>query len=310
MEYNNPQELLDAYNNGLKGATYDPQDMAELLTQLPNPLFGAIGENLYGTGKGALCLPYKAVQYFFSKFGEDEAQTTGDCVSHATRNAVDVTRCYEILYKKEKEVFVARGATEPIYGSRGHGGQGMHCSQAARFVGVTGGFLLRENYTDIGIDLSKYNAKLGTNWGSRGLPQNLVTKASPYRITNVTTIESLEEARDLLANGYGLSVCSNKGFSNKRDKYGIAETSGSWSHAMAWIAVDDTHERLNETLFLVQNSWGLWNSGPKYYDQPEGSFWIRQKDAEAMIGDGGAFAFADFKGFTRKADWTKIMETF
>jgi hypothetical protein len=111
--------------------------MAKLMQELPHPLFGDIGDQLYGTGKGVLSLPYKAIQYFFPSFGGDETQTTGDCVSHATRNAVDITRAYEILYGKEKESFIARGATEPIYGSRGSSGQGMQCSQAARFVSTT-----------------------------------------------------------------------------------------------------------------------------------------------------------------------------
>jgi hypothetical protein len=310
MGFETPEDILKEYNNGLPGAVYDPADMMKLLSELPTPFFGDAGNEIFGTGKGMLSLPFKAIQYFFPDFGKDEAQTTGDCVSHATRNAVDVTRAYEILYNKDKEVFLARGATEPIYGSRGHGGQGMQCSQAARFVNITGGFLVRENYSDIGLDLTKYNSKVGTGWGSKGIPQNVVNKCKEHQIGVVTTLNSIEQARDLLANGYGFSVCSNYGFSSVRDKNGIAEPDGSWSHAMAWIGCDDTHDIYNETLFLVQNSWGLWNSGPKLYEQPDGSFWIRQKVAEAMIGSGGAFAFSNFKGFQRKMVWKRIKEVF
>lgn len=310
MGFNSPEELLEEYSNGLQGAVCDPVDMAKLMQELPNPLFGSIGEELYGTGKGALSLPYKAIQYFFPSFGADEPQTTGDCVSHATRNAVDITRAYEILYGQEKESFVARGATEPIYGSRGSSGQGMHCSQAARFVSVTGGFLLRQKYEDLGIDLSAYNAKIGMNWGGRGIPESVINECAKHKITTVTTVTSIEQARDLLANGYSLSVCSNYGFSSHRDKNGISETQGSWAHAMTIIGCDDTHERLNEMLFLVQNSWGLWNSGPRVYDQPEGSFWNRQRTMEAMIGAGATFAYSNFNGFKRKMDWTRIKEIF
>ena len=66
---------------------------------------------------------------------------------------------------------------------------------------------------------------------------------------------------------------------------------------MAWVAVDDTHDRYNETLFLVQNSWGLWNSGPKVHDQPDGSFWIRESDAAGMIAQRGSYAFSNVNGF-------------
>jgi hypothetical protein len=305
IDWSNPEEVLKAYDEGLKTATFDPIDMMLLLEQLKTPFFSEVGDQLFATGKGMLSLPYKAIQHFYPNFGTDENQTTGDCVSHSTRNAIDVTRCYEILYKKEKEVFVARAATEPIYGFRGHGGQGMHCSQAARFVAVDGGVLLREKYPDIGVDLSKYDAKIGINWGSRGVPEKVMQKAKEHQIV-ATTVGTIEQARDLLANGYALSVCSNYGFSNVRDKNGISETNGTWGHAMAWIGCDDTKERANETLFLVPNSWGKWNSGPRVHGQPEGSFWIRQKVAEAMIGYGAAFAFSNFKGFQRKMNWDRI----
>ena len=79
---------------------------------------------------------------------------------------------------------------------------------------------------------------------------------------------------------------------------------------MAWIACDDTHERFKETLFLIQNSWGKWNNGPKVHGQPEGSFWVREKDARGMLSSGGGWVFSDVDGFpARKIDWT-ISEVF
>jgi hypothetical protein len=74
---------------------------------------------------------------------------------------------------------------------------------------------------------------------------------------------------------------------------------------MAWIGMDDSHEVHNETLFLVQNSWGMWNGGEKRLDQPDGSFWIRQGDAEYMLSQNGSWVFSDVDGFPpRKVDWT------
>lgn len=215
-----------------------------------------------------------------------------NCVSHATRNAVDVTRAVEIK-NGDKEEFLARGATEGIYQSRGHSGQGMTCSGAARYVSQTGGILLRKDYG--AVNLSVYNSSLGAN--SR-IPESVYkTEAQKHQVKTVSNIRTIEEARDALANGYALSVCSGYGFSSKRDANGIAKRSGGWSHAMAWIACDDTRERFNEILFLVQNSWGVWNSGPKVHDQPEGSFWIREADARGMLAEGGAWVFSDVNGF-------------
>jgi hypothetical protein len=74
---------------------------------------------------------------------------------------------------------------------------------------------------------------------------------------------------------------------------------------MAWVAMDDSHEIYKETLFLIQNSWGAFNSGPKRFDQPDGSFWIRERDAAGMLNQNGAWAFSDVDGFPpRKVDWT------
>jgi hypothetical protein len=299
--FNTPNDLLKAYRNGLNGSWCDPEDVAKLLGELPHPLFGAAAYNLTGSGKGKLALPFKSILKFDPNFGHTEKQVQGDCVSHSTRNSVDITRCCEII-GGESEEFIAKGATEGIYGSRGHGGEGMSCSGAARFVHETGGILVRQKYGD--IDLSTYSA-IGGRWGSAGVPKSLVQEAKKHQVKTISLINTVEQARDALFNGYAISVCSDLGFSSRRDQHGIAKRSGSWNHAMAWIAMDDTHEIHKETLFLVQNSWGIWNNGPKRLDQPEGSFWIRESDAAYMLSLNGSWVFSDVNGFPpRQVTWT------
>jgi hypothetical protein len=300
--YETPQSLLDAYSSGLVGAYCDKKDLAKLMGELKHPLFSISAHNLYGTGEGKVSLPFLAVLKFFPGFGPDEKQDTGDCVSHSTRNAIDVSRAVEIA-NGAKEGFIARGATEGIYGFRGHGGQGMTCSGAARFVSNDGGILLRQKYQF--ADLSTYNARVGMNWGPRGVPAEVKAEAKKHQVKTVSVVNTVAGARDAIANGYALSVCSNQGFSSTRDKYGIAAAQGSWAHAMAWIACDDSREIFNETLFLVQNSWGRWNDGPKRLGQPDGSFWIRESIAQRMLSQDGSFVFSNIDGFeARKVNWT------
>ena len=304
--FKTPSELLKAYKDGFNGSWCDPEDVAKLLGELPHPLFGASAYNLSGTGEGKLALLFKSIMKYDPDFGRSERQVQGDCVSHATRNSVDVTRCCEII-GGEREEFVAKGATEAIYGSRGYAGEGMSCSAAARFVHQTGGILLRQQYGD--IDLSEYSS-IGGKWGSRGIPDDLVNEAKKHQVKTISLVNTVAQARDALANGYSISVCSNSGFSSRRDKNGIAKRSGNWGHAMAWVGMDDTREIYNETLFLVQNSWGIWNGGDKRHDQPDGSFWIRQDDAEEMLAANGSWVFSDVDGFpARKITWT-INEVF
>jgi hypothetical protein len=289
------EQLLDQYRKGFLGAIWEEHVFEELLDMSKYPYFGDGASRIVGSGKDKLSLPFKAV-LGFDKKSYTERQTTGDCVSHSTRNAVDLSRAVEIAVKGEKEGWHCRGATEAIYGARGHSGQGMSCSRAATFVSKNGGILLRKNYPGV-ADFSQYNGSMGAKWGGRGLPDKVIDEAEKHQVTTVSLVRSVEEARDALANGYGISVCSGYGFSNSRDSKGIARKSGSWAHAMAWIACDDTHERFKETLFLVQNSWGKWNSGPKVHDQPDGSFWIREKDAAGMLSGKGAYAFSNVNGF-------------
>lgn len=308
MQFKTPDQLLDSYKNGFIGAICDPEGTARLLQELPMPLFGDFANHLFGTGDGKLSLPFKSVLKFFPGFGADERQTQGDCVAHATRNAIDIARAVEIDIKQEREDFIARSATEGIYGVRGHTGEGMTCSRAARFVSKDGGILLRKNYGK--YDLSKYNGALSNRWGATGTPQELVNEAKKNPVGTVSLVRSVQEAKDALANGYGISLCSMYGFSSNRDDNGIAQRQGSWAHAMCWIGCDDTKTRLNETLFLIQNSWGVWNGGPKVHEQPDGSFWIREQDAAGMIAQEGAWVFSNVQGFPRRKISWSIDEVF
>lgn len=289
-----PHDLYNNYRKGFQGCLWEQHVFDELLESSKYAYFSDGATRIKNSGKGKLSTPYKSVLKF-DKNPYNERQTTGDCVSHATRNAVDVSRAVEIDVNRDREAWIARGATEAIYGARGHGGQGMSCSRAATFVSQTGGVLVRQNYKGI-ADFSKYNGNLGAGWGGRGLPDPVIDAANDHQIKTVSLVTSIEEARDALANGYGLAVCSSYGFSNKRDKKGFAKVSGSWAHAMAWTACDDTG---SEPSFLVQNSWGKWNDGghPEWGPIPDGSFLIDAETAAGMLSQNGAYAFSKFDGF-------------
>ena len=201
MEFSTPRQLLKAYRQGFSGSICDPHDVSNLLGELPMPVFGAAAHGLKNTGGRQLSLPFKSLLKFDSGFGSEQ-QTTGDCVSHSTRNAVDITRSVEIDIKGDREGFVARGATEGIYQSRGHRAQGMSCSKAARYVHQNGGILLRKEYDD--IDLSIYNSAIGAR---HRLPSSVyVDEAQKHQVKTISLISTVEEARDALANGYAISV--------------------------------------------------------------------------------------------------------
>lgn len=289
-----PSDLYNNYRKGFAGCLWEEHVYNQLLENSKYAYFKEGSRKIKNSGKGKLSTPYKSVLKF-DKNPYNERQTTGDCVSHGTRNACDVSRAVEIDVHRDREAWLARGATEAIYGARGHGGQGMSCARAATFVSETGGILVRKDYKGV-ADFSKYTGNMGARWGSKGLPDNVIDIANDHQIKTVSLVRTVEEARDALANGYGLAVCSSYGFSNKRDKHGFARVSGSWAHCMAWIACDDTG---SEPAFLVQNSWGKWNDGghPEWGKIPDGSFLIHADVAAGMLKQNGSYAFSQFDGF-------------
>lgn len=289
-----PADLYNNYRKGFSGCLWEQHVFDHLMEESKYGYFSDGARKIKNSGKGKLSTPYKSVLKF-DKSPYNERQTVGDCVSHGTRNACDISRAVEIDIHKQREGWVARGATEAIYGARGHSGQGMSCARAAEFVSKNGGILVRKDYKGI-ADFTKYNSTIGTNWGGRGLPDKVIDLANDHQIKTVSLVRTIDEARDALANGYGLAVCSSFGFSNKRDKNGVSNVSGSWAHCMAWIACDDTGR---EPLFLVQNSWGKWNDGghPEWGPIPDGSFLIRSDVAGQMLAQNGSYAFSNFDGF-------------
>jgi hypothetical protein len=297
------RDLVEAYESGLVGSYCDPVATEKLLASLPLPLFG---NTLHGSGEGKLSLGFKAVVAFETAAGRkpyDEAQTTGDCVSHGVRGAADQARANDPDLHKTED-WVDRTATEPLYGARGHGGEGASCSEIVGWAHKTGGLMLRKNYPELNIDLSLYTARIGIGWGSRGVPANVTSAAARHRIGTISLVTTWQQARDCIAAGYGLVCCSSVGFNSQRNAEGMCFPKGTWHHAMQWTAADDT--RKGECRFLVQNSWGYtWVSGQKVHDQPEGSFWVSQDVAQRMIGYGGTYAVSNVDGFPKRElkDW-------
>jgi hypothetical protein len=296
-----PHELLEIYNNGFKGVHQDAASYFALRTIAPR------FKNVFGSdhGKGKVSLPFKACLVLDPEFGGCENQTTGDCVSHSERNAGSIDYCTDAYFGET--TFKGRLATENIYGWRGHGGQGANCSRLATYVSQSGpgGFLPRDKYTDgsNSVDLSRYNSSIGHNWGRSGTPSWLNKIASKNKAMRVFSCKSIAEARSALALGFGISMCSGYGFDSTRNQDGLCEQKGGWSHAMAWIGVDDSdyaHQKYGGPLFLVQNSWGAWNNGPRKYEQPVGSFFIRPQVAEKMIKAGGGWITAAVRGYDRE----------
>jgi hypothetical protein len=194
-------------------------------------------------------------------------------------------------------------ATEAIYAlsrvevgkGRLGGGDGSIGSWAAEAV-QKWGTLRRMKY--LTVDLSTYSGSRAKAWGMprAGLPDELEPLAREHPVQAASLVTSYEQARDAIANGYPVAVCSNQGFTESRDAEGFARASGSWAHCMAFLAVDDNAKRPG---LLCQNSWGPdWIRGPVRHNQPPGSFWVDAATANRMLSrDPDSFAVSGFVGF-------------
>jgi hypothetical protein len=178
----------------------------------------------------------------------------------------------------------------------------MDPARATQFE-VETGWLIRQNYAGI-VDLSVYNASIGTRWGSTGVPQAVKELCNRNKVGRFIKIGSIQEAKDALYNGYAIHSGQNIGFSSQSDDRGITRPQGSWSHDMATLGFDDTKTFYPVCVFFVQNSWGPWNQPPRrqppYGPLVPGMFAVEEDVYARMVRAGGMFAYADVQGFRKK----------
>lgn len=300
--FEQPFDVIDAYNNGFVGAYADPEADAALQATIaaaggiPD---GAAACQQYGlteSGAGKLSLPFLEIFALYPDCLPGGAQGRGDCVSWSTRNAALGTMCCEITSGEPDEVSgrlegapevdpVARNygvlSTEAIYNWRRHGGDGWTCSAAANVLLKESGLWLRKKYPELDVDFTRYSARNAGIYGRNTPPESWLAVGRDHLVRTATTVRGYEELRDLLHNGYCVSSCGSEAWESTRDENGVSRRKGSWAHALAYLGVDDRaviKERYGEPLVLVQNSWGEWNrGGTRIYgtqiDIPVGSFW-------------------------------------
>jgi hypothetical protein len=324
-----PDDVVKMYNAGFAGCYHDDEAAASLWDSIRAEGGWTDGEqacHAYGladSAAGQLVATWRHVnERVFPGCWPASPQTRGDCVSHDTRNAVLFTcacdiasgRADEVTGKVEVAPEVPQAglldgvfSSEAIYWYRRHGGDGWQCEEAAQVVRKEAAMWIRQNYADLGFDLSRYSGGTAGKWGSSPPPDKITEVGRLHLIRTATQLNSFEAVRDMLANGYGISTCGGEGFSNQRDENGVSRQQGSWAHAMAAIGADDrdivkTHYR-TRGLVLILNSWGPnWNSGPRRvmgtnFDIPLGSFWARWEDVSRR----SLIALSGANGWPRKS---------
>lgn len=238
----------------------------------------------------------------------DGSPGEGDCVGQAAAMGVDVLAATDIHMLKESERFIAKASVEMLYaGSRieiGRDGYpegnpdkknwlqgrgGSHGEWVARFLKEYG-VLHRIKYHKDGeesIDLSGYHPDRSRKYRDQGVPDWLESVAREHPVVEITNVHSGQEALDAICAGQPVIMCSSYAFSDTRDKDGFAKMytgrfRPQWWHAM--IATGAILEGKRKGA-VIQNSHGEWNSGPRPYDMPAGSFGVEDWAFDRMVTD-------------------------
>ena len=293
---------------GPMGWEYDWRAVNRYLAESTTPVFAASAAPLQGSGEKAVRLLYDDVRRIT---GRDIVlnQTVGDCVSQGWAQGADYLACAQIV-AGQRERWVALCATEAIYALsrveigggriRGDGSVGAWAAKAVTQYGT----LRRLKYGS--LDLTTYSGERARLWGSRGCPDELEPIARERPIKTCSLVTSYSQARDAIANGYPVVVCSQQGFHDQRDSDGFMRPQGSWAHCMIFIGVDDAHRRPG---LCCMNSWGPnWISGPKRHNQPDGSGWVDAETCDRMLRvQPDSYAVSGFVGFPAADEWAEFL---
>lgn len=307
---------LPIFYKEFSGIRIDPEAKEELMESqaVPDGDVIAMSTGMAESGRDKLSIPFVYAWNQYPKLWPGLPQETGNCVGKMTKNATLCLYGVEVaLGQPDEETGEIEGwidvpldlqphgifEWETKYGMRGHAGQGASCSRLILVLTKSSGVIVRKAYPEVGVDFTKEDTNLSIKWGRRGVPENILALGKSHPIRNAADVPDHEVARDFIANGYPIGVCSDLGFSDQCDPNGFSRRQGSWGHSWIVAGYDDrpeTKKLYGFPLFLFIHDWGLWNSnknGILIRDTnikiPAGSFWadarlLDQCDMTALSG--------------------------
>ena len=290
-----------------------PAEVDRFLATLPRPTFGDAAPHLKGVGDGVNVFLWEAERQVLGKLLPAHEQLIGSCVSHGWGRGAQDLMLSQIAFHATPEGWQGEVATEPIYaGSRVEIGKGQLGNEdgslgawAADWVSKYG-ILLRKKYGT--VDLTTLDEQRAKSWGARGkgVPNELEPEAKLHPIKQVALCESFEDARDAIANGYPVPVCSMQGFTTTRDSNGFCKAQGQWAHCMLFRGCGVA--KGNKPFLVCQQSWGESPNGPNMItlengntvELPQGCFGVVAASADKMLKQKDSFAISGFVGFPRQ----------
>lgn len=290
------------------GWNYQPASLARYVATNYRPYVKQLNAEIKGTGRGKKAFLHLAFEQVTGGKYVPHAQEGPDCVGHAAALGVDFLSAVQIAMKNMPEKWIAKAATEPIYGGSrveiggsGLGGGGSTGHWAAQWL-QSYGVLHRKKYL-ADYDFTSYDVKKAIQYGREGCPDALEPIAKQHPVKKAAICTTYNDLCDCIHNGHPVLVCSNVGFGNnrytlRRDSEGFLRRHRKpWWHAMVFGGYDDEYRRPGALCF---NSWDEdWVAGPIRGPQPSSAFWVDASTVDQMLGQGDSFVFSFFQGLPR-----------
>ena len=278
----------------LGGWLQSPCAVGNVLTSLRRPFFAAAAPELTRSGEGKTVLLYKAfLEVNGGRYFDYPPQRIGDCVSQGFGHGIDLLEAVQIATGRKHDEF-KQTATEVIYGLARVDVGGLHGDADDGAVGAWGAKAVTTFGTVSRDVIGPYDGRRARDWGTWGVPRELLSKAAGHKVHTTSLVATYEELEDALSNGYPVTVCSGQGFVTERDADGFCAPQGSWAHCMLIVGVR-ADRRPGACVF---QSWGNdCPTGPLTLDQPPNSFWVDRPVVERMLAMQDSWSISAFDGY-------------
>ena len=240
-------------------------------------------------------------------------QARGTCVSQGFSRAVQFVSLVDMVLGNQPEEWIARVHPGSIYAASrveigggeisGDGSVGAWAARAVSELGV----LYRIKYLNGKYDLTADQDELfSVEWGKRGrgVPDDLEPSMREHPISDASMVTSADEFVLLQYDCKPVPICSNRGFTTKRDAQGFCKPSGTWNHCMlAFGLLKIKGGRLGA---IIWQSWGKDSpTGPdkitletgEEVQLSEGTFLVELDVINKMLGQEDSFALTGIKGW-------------
>jgi len=292
------------------GWEYKPEEVEMVRAMQPIPFFKGTPADLVTDIPDHVFLWEADRKVLGSVLAPKNQGSVGSCVSFGTNTAIRRTMLVEIANGEPEEFKdiieeVTYGGSRVEVGGGRIGGDGSVGAWAAEFV-KRWGVLERGKHGN--YDLSTYSVSTCRQFGNRGVPDDLEPAVKLHPIQAVTQVKSWDEAKKALASGYGIAICSDQGFEDRRgmhaqrDANGVCAPGGTWMHCMAL----DGYTIVNGKEYgRIENSHGEAHKGPVGWGEPNtAGFWTYAETIDRMLRQDDSWAFAGAQGWpARKLRW-------